>query len=131
MDPHYRTLDQSYYEFMGRGQFVLMRIPSTNAMGLPIFEMQAENTRVGSSATAVTRLTFGIPNTDDIFEVFCTLYSLIHNFSSGRLIERMECNYFTLEERETDLILKLPGPLQPEPILWFLKTVLFIGIPEE
>ena len=52
---------------------MLMRIPSTNAIGLPIFEMQAENTRVGTSATAVTRLTFGVPNTDDIFEVLCTL----------------------------------------------------------
>ena len=67
MDPHYQTLDSGYYSFMGRGQFVLMRIPS--ATNRPLFEMQAENTVVGGSATAVTRLTFGVPNTDDIFEV--------------------------------------------------------------
>ena len=73
MDPHYVTLDSGRYSFMGRGQFVLMRIPSTGGLPL-VFEIQAENTAVvGGSATAVTRLTFGVPNTDDIFEVHCSI----------------------------------------------------------
>ena len=74
MDPHYVTLDRGRYSFMGRGQFVLMRINSADNAGQPLFEIQAENTQIsGRSFTAVTRLTFGVPNTDNIFEVDCSL----------------------------------------------------------
>ena len=75
MDPHFWTLDRKFYGFMGRGQFVLTRVNS--AGGQLLLEIQAEHTqlfgrhalRFGASATAVTRLTFGMPNTDSIFEV--------------------------------------------------------------
>ena len=72
MDPHFWTLDRQFYGFMETGQFVFMRINSAGNTAQPLLEMQTEHTTVSffiRPATAVTRLTFGVPETDNIFEV--------------------------------------------------------------
>ena len=61
---HYYTLDQKFYIFKAiEQQFVLLRINSADNTSQPLLEMQAEHVR------GVTRLAFGVPETDNIFEV--------------------------------------------------------------